>query len=67
MKQVYNLCELCNLFEPEQFALDRCKKEHKLHPLKATVECEDFQLMFEYLYDLVEDQKEKVEDDYNYN
>ena len=46
MKQVYDLCELCSLFEPEQ-----CKKGHRLHPLKATVECEDFQMLFEDWYE----------------
>lgn len=58
MKQIYDLCELCSLFEPEE-----CRKGHKLHPLKATVECEDFQSLFEDCYDLVEDQKDKVKDE----
>ena len=58
MKQVYDLCELCSLFEPEE-----CRKGHRLHPLKATVECEDFQSLFEDCYVLVEDQEEKAKDE----
>lgn len=63
MKQIYDLCELCKLFEPKQFALDRCQNEHELHPLKATIECEDFQLLFEDFYELVEEKNGEVEDE----
>ncbi len=59
MKQIYDLCGLCSIF-----GLPQCKNMHRLHPLKATIECEDFQPLFEYLYNLVEEQKEKVEDEH---